>query len=238
MRTGLLSVHILMGAIAIITGFIALYAIKGGVLHRKTGKVFVYAMFAMGILGASISAVWGVARQSNIPAGLLAAYLVVTALTTVRPRTEWSRRIDFGLMVLVFGLAAVNLTVAVGILNSANAKIHWLAIPLSIFASVAIIAGAGDIRVMRGAPLKGNARLARHLWRMCFALFVATGSFFLGQMKVMPIWMRVPSVLSIPVLMVLVTMVYWLWRMRRKPMVFDSPIASASNRLRNSDGFA
>lgn len=43
---------------------------------------------------------------------------------------------------------------------------------------------AGDVRVMRSEPLRGGARFARHLWRMCFALFIAAGSFFSIQARV------------------------------------------------------
>ena len=53
----------------------------------------------------------------------------------------------------------------------------------------------GDIRVLRSGPLTGASRIARHLWRMCFSLFVATGSFFLGQADELPDAFRVWPVL-------------------------------------------
>ena len=40
------------------------------------------------------------------------------------------------------------------------------------------LAATGDVRVMRFGMPRGGPRLARHLWRMCFALFIAAGSFF------------------------------------------------------------
>jgi len=61
--------------------------------------------------------------------------------------------------------------------------------------------------------IAGVQRLLRHLWRMTFALFVATGSFFLGQAKVIPEPLRNFALLSIPVLFVLVALFYWLWRL-------------------------
>jgi nitrate/nitrite transporter NarK len=45
-------------------------------------------------------------------------------------------------------------------------------------ATVTILAAVGDVRVMRLGVPRGGPRLARHLWRMCFALFIAAGSFF------------------------------------------------------------
>ena len=46
--------------------------------------------------------------------------------------------------------------------------------------TVCLLAAAGDIRLLvRGGAL-GVKRITRHLWRLCFGLFIATGSFFLG----------------------------------------------------------
>jgi len=47
-----------------------------------------------------------------------------------------------------------------------------------ILAAVLLLAAAGDVRIMRSGMPHGAARRARHLWRMCFALFIAAGSFF------------------------------------------------------------
>jgi hypothetical protein len=63
----------------------------------------------------------------------------------------------------------------------------------------------------------GSQRLVRHLWRMCFAMLIATGSFFTGQMQVFPTIIRKSNllgipVLAIPVLLVLVTTLYWIGR--------------------------
>jgi hypothetical protein len=49
---------------------------------------------------------------------------------------------------------------------------------------------------------------------MCFALFIAALSFFIGQAKVIPRPVRIPALLALPVPAVLVAMLYWLWRVR------------------------
>jgi len=83
---------------------------------------------------------------------------------------------------------------------------------LHIFAGLlAITAGGllGDVRVVTGRAPQGARRIARHLSRMCFAMFIATGSFFLGQAKVLPESMRIFPLLAVPVVLVLLLMVYW-----------------------------
>ncbi len=59
-----------------------------------------------------------------------------------------------------------------------------------VFCALALFFAALDFKVILQGGISGAARIARHLWRMCFALFFAAGSFFLGQQKVMPVWMR------------------------------------------------
>jgi hypothetical protein len=46
--------------------------------------------------------------------------------------------------------------------------------------SVMLLAAAGDVRILVGGGVIGAKRIAPHLWRMCFGLFIAAGSFFLG----------------------------------------------------------
>jgi hypothetical protein len=49
---------------------------------------------------------------------------------------------------------------------------------------------------------------------MCFAMFIASGSFFLGQAKVIPKPIRIMPLLAVPALLPLVLMFYWLVRVR------------------------
>ena len=83
-----------------------------------------------------------------------------------------------------------------------------------MFATVGLLASVGDVRMIRAGGLRGASRLARHLWRMCRALYIAAASFFFGQAKHIPEQVRIPALLALPVLAVLATMVYWLWRVR------------------------
>jgi ABC-type branched-subunit amino acid transport system permease subunit len=65
---------------------------------------------------------------------------------------------------------------------------------------------------------------------MCFALFVASLS-FTGQLpkRFIPKQYHVPALFALPVLAVLVTMFYWLWRVRRR-----RPIGRVAERLREA----
>ncbi len=208
----ILLVHILTGTLGLITGYVALYAAKGALAHRRSGMVFVYAMLAMCVFGMLISMARGVAPTINLPAGALTAYLVITGLTTVRPiaGTRW---LDVGLMLLALGFGLVDLTFGFQAVANGGTRNGMPAFPFFMFGSIGTLAALGDIRVMRSGAHVGPARLARHLWRMCFALFIAALSFSVQVARMIPKPVRIPA-MAIPMLLVLGTMVYWLWRVR------------------------
>jgi uncharacterized membrane protein len=210
----LLPIHILAGGLALIAGAVALAAAKGARLHRRSGTLFVYAMLTMAIGGVLIAAVRGAAPAMNIPAGLTTAYLVVTGLITVRPPSAASRRVAVAAMIFGLSIGLTSVALAVAMLADGRAGRTGMAYPLFMFGIVGLGAGLADVRVIRSGGVHGAARLTRHLWRMCFALFVATSSFFLGQAKVFPEAIRNSGILALPVLAVLASMLYWLWRTR------------------------
>lgn len=215
MRPTLL-IHVLAGALGLAAGYVALYSAKGAVLHRRSGLLFVHAMLVMCVGGTAIAAVGGVAPYLNIPAGVLTAYLVITALATVRPRTGTLRRLEPALAAVALAVGAACLWFGAEAASSPDGRGRdgMPAFPYFMFGVVGTLAGVLDLRMMRAGGLTGAARLVRHLWRMSFALFIAAMSFFVGQADVFPRPIRIRPVLAMPVLAVLATMLYWLWRVR------------------------
>jgi len=207
-------IHIAAGALGLITGYIALFGKKGAGLHRKSGTVFVYAMLTLAVGGIVIAALRNVAPALNIPAGLIAAYLVITGLTAVKPLEKGGREIHIAAMLLA--LVVGMTTIGFGFQAIANGgKMYGLPpFPFFMFGVVGLVGATGDVRVLRSGPLRGTLRIARHLWRMSFALFIAAMSFFIGQAKVIPKPIRILPLLALPVVAVLITMLYWLWRVR------------------------
>ena len=70
----LLPIHIAAGGLAMVLGFMALFARKGGTIHRRSGLLFVYAMLVMGI-SASIMGFRNSPADGNVTAGLMSVYL-------------------------------------------------------------------------------------------------------------------------------------------------------------------
>lgn len=206
-------VHMIAGGFAIILGFIALFAAKGGPVHRRIGNGFVVAMLTLAVTGVAI-AIW-VGDMGSVIGGSLATYLVSTGMITVQPATiPWRRALmaaaTIGVAIAVFSLVRLVIT-----FPRTGAVIGYL-----LFASVALLAVRADMQILRLGPLTGTRRLTRHLWRMCMALWFATASFFLGPRRrvemILPDAIVITPVIVIPVITVLMVMGYWIWRLRSR----------------------
>ena len=210
------AIHIAAGSLSLVAGYAAIYSAKGGALHRRAGMLFVYAMLTMCVFGATIAATRSVVPALNVPVAILTSYLVVTALTTVRPGLPRSRWVDVASMLVGLGVGLTFLTFGFEAVANGGTRNGMPAFPFLMFGVVGVLAGAGDLRVIRSGARRGPSRLARHLWRMSFALFTASLSFFIGQAKVITEPIRNRPHHALPVLAVVVTMFYGLWRVHMR----------------------
>src|SRR5512132_1171627 len=96
----LLPIHIAAGGLAIVLGAVALLVKKGGTVHRRSGLLFVCAMLVLGTSAAILG---------NVLGGLMTVYFVGTALTTVRPASPWTRRLNVAALAVAVGLAFVDI---------------------------------------------------------------------------------------------------------------------------------
>src|SRR5262249_51657757 len=195
----------------------------GATLHRRSGLLFVFAMLTMGISG-SVLALRQSLTNPNVLGGFMSAYFVVTALTTVRRASAWTRRLNLAALAVATALALTEIGLGFRALASPRGTINGVPFFMLFFlATITTMAAAGDVRVLRSGALRGGSRLARHLWRMCFALFIAAGSFFSIRArvaKILPEPLTTAPMRALPVALVFIAMFYWLWRVqRRRPLV-------------------
>jgi len=206
-----------------VLGAAALLAKKGGTVHRRSGLLFVYAMLVMAI-SASILEFRENLNVGNLSAASMTAYFVGTALTTVRPASQWTRRINAAALTFALGLALVAIVGGVKAFNnpgvsSGGVPDRTIGVMSFVFATVLLLAAIGDMRIMRSGLPRGGPRLARHLWRMCFALFIAAGSFFSIRERVaaiLPEPFTSGPMRALPILLLFCVMFYWLWRVRSR----------------------
>ena len=211
----ILFLHIAGGSVGIVSGFVALLSRKGGRVHRVAGIVFFVSMLVMATIGAGASPFLPVPEMPNVFAGILVIYLVTTSVAAIRRKDGRVGRFEKGGLAVALGVVAAGVVYILMARNSPTGTIGKTP-PQAflVFAIVGAIAAAGDLKVILRGGISGAARIARHLWRMCIALTIASGSFFLGQQKVMPVWMHGSPWLFVPVFAPLLLMVFWLIRVR------------------------
>jgi uncharacterized membrane protein len=228
----LLQIHIVAGALAMILGAVALLTRKGATVHRRSGQLFVCSMLTMGITASALG---------PIANGLMPAYFVVTALTTVRPVTAWTRWVNVSALLVAVVLGLGSMANGFTAFDTPGRTLNGVPFFMLFFiGTVMAAAAAGDVRVMWSGPLRGGPRLARHLWRMCFALFIAAGSFFSIQSrvaKILPDPFTTPAMRILPIALVFIAMFYWLWRVRARRNGY-SAIMARRGRLETANAAA
>jgi hypothetical protein len=217
-----LILHVSAGGVAILSGAAALSVRKGERKHRAFGTAFFVSMLIMSALATYLSVLQ---QPGTIIGGIFVFYLVATAWATVR-RTEgsigWFEKVA---LVVVAGCAAGELTLGLVAANSPTGRFLGYPAPLYfVLGSIATLAAGLDLRMILRGGISGAPRIARHLWRMCFALFFATGSFFLGQQKVMPVFMHGSPILIALGIAPLLLMIYWLRRVHSTNVYKNSAV--------------
>lgn len=208
----LLPFHITAGVLALVFGYTALVAAKGASLHRKSGMLFVYAMVVMSLSGALMEALEASLTSVNVVAGLVTFYFVITGLLTVRSRSQVSPWLDRAGVLLAVAVSVLAFIAGLELASRGRPE----ALPSFIFGVVGLLGAAGDVRMIRAGGLKGSRRIARHLWRLCFAMWVAAASFFWGPPNRVPEIIRIPALQAVAVLMPIAAMAYWRWKLRTR----------------------
>jgi hypothetical protein len=174
-----LPIHIAGGIVGMLSGTAALIFRKGGRWHVLVGKVFVASMLIMSAFAVYLAVLKH--QSGNIGGGILTFYLILTAWLTARRRDRQTSTYDWALLLIPLALGSLTWLSGVQKLRSPVPPEDGVPAEMNFFmGTVMLLAGAGDLRMLLGGGVAGAKRVVRHLWRMCFGLFIAAGSFFLG----------------------------------------------------------
>jgi hypothetical protein len=206
-RLPLLIFHITAGVLAMLAGAAAVTFRKGSRWHRVAGNIFVASMVTMGVAASCLA--YMKHQTNNFFGGILAIYMVTTAWSTARHRDDQTGILNW--LGFLFALVLGALSIFHGFLKiTGREPLDPNTYPfMQLFIGcVLLLCGLGDLRVILGG-ISGKRRIIRHLWRMCFGWFIATGSFFLGQQQVFPLWLQGSPVLVVLALLPLLLLIFW-----------------------------
>ena len=175
----ILIVHICAGTLGLLSGTAAMSFRKGSPRHVLAGKVFVASMLTMAVVAVYLAIVRH--EPNNIGGGILTFYLIGTGWLTARRRDGETSRFDWVVLVIPLALGILTWLNGLKVVRSGASSQDGVPVGMTFFmGSVMLLAGVGDVRMLVTGGVHGAKRIARHLWRMCFGLFIAAGSFFFG----------------------------------------------------------
>ena len=207
----LLVLHIGGASIGIISGAAALLLRKGGRAHRAAGKIFLVSMFVAYVVATCVAPFLSDGQRPNLMAGVMALYLLLSGWAAGARHDFRAGAFEFSGLAIALVIAGVGLMFMRMGANDPSGTVDGS--PPQAFMVFTLVGGAaalGELNVIVRRTICGPARIARHLWRMCFSLFIASGSFFLGQQQVMPAWIRGSPFLLACALAPLAAMIFWL----------------------------
>jgi len=207
--------HILAGTIGCISGAVAVSFRKGSPRHTQSGSVFTVSMLTLAVTGTYLAFI--TATPGNIFGGTLTFYLVATSWIAARRKEGEITHFDRASLLVSSSIVAVTLIYAIQAAQSPDGKKYGYEPGVYIFlGSIALACAIGDARLLRRGGISGTARIARHLWRMCFAWFIASASIFLARQHLFPRFMRTSGLLCLLTLAPLILMFFWLARLKFK----------------------
>jgi hypothetical protein len=175
----ILIVHISAGTLGLLSGTAAMSFRKGSPRHVLVGKVFVASMLTMAVVAVYLAIVKH--QPNNIGGGIITFYLIGTAWLTARRRDGETSRMDWVALLIPLALGVLTWMNGIKVVRSGASSQDGVPVGMTFFmGSICLLAAAGDVRMLMRGGVLGAKRIARHLWRMCFGLFIAAGSFFLG----------------------------------------------------------
>lgn len=205
--TLLMWVHVASGILALVSGTAAAAARKGGPLHAHAGTWFFASMLVLGVTAAILEPFRS--PPGSPVGGLLVCYFVATSWVAARRRDGTTGRFE------IIACAAALLMAALMVWGGfTGATTPAGAGPIFALGGVCLLAGLLDLNAILRNRLTPAQRIARHLWRMCFAFFIATGSFFLGQQEVLPAAVRGSPILFVLAFAPFAVMAFGLVRVR------------------------
>jgi uncharacterized membrane protein len=211
-----LLIHICTAMVGLLSGAMAVVFPKGSGWHAAAGNVFFVSMLGMSSSAAYI-ATFLRPNHLNLMMGLLTFYLVATAWLAAKRRDGKIGLVDWGALLFILADGAAGVTWGLqAAASQAGTKDGMAPAFYFTFGTIALLCAAADIRMIVQGGFTGGRRIARHLWRMCFALWIAAMSLYPGQAKLFPKALRDTNLLIVPQLLLIVFTIWSLYRVLRR----------------------
>lgn len=199
-------IHFAIGSLSLLAGCAAFLLPKGRPAHVAAGRGFAISMLLLCASGLYMS----ITREIvfTVFLSLFAAHAVTTGWLAAVRRSGQMGMPERALALLIAGVGLASLVTGMWVMNTASGELDGLP-PVGFFSlgGVAILIAMIDLQALVRRTVSPKHRIARHLWRMGFSMFIATFIFFFGNNHVLPEVLRADIWLVVPVAVVVLSTV-------------------------------
>ena len=219
----LIYVHAFFGGIGLITGIIAISLRKGGINHRKSGKIFSYSMIISSLISLLVARMPGHENLFLFLIGIFTIYLVLAgnrALTFKgkhKLKADWLDKLISGTMLLAsIGMLIIGI---VGMIQGISNSILYV-----FFGSFGALFSLRDFKTFKIFTIRKNAWLISHLGKMVGALIASVTAFLVAGLhfNTVIVWM-------LPTIVGTVYIIYWNKKVTPKKLNLGSLIINDTN---------
>ena len=204
--------HVCSAAVGMLSGYLAMLFRKGSGLHGAAGSVFFLSMLSASGAGAILAGFLH-PNSGNVIGSTLTFYLVSTAWVAAKRRDGKTSIFDWAALLFALAITATAATWGVETARSATHSKDGYATPFYfVFGTIVLLFALSDVRMLLRGGVSGTKRIARHLWRMCMALLFGSLSFYPGQAKFFPKWLRATNLMYVPHILLAGAMLFALYR--------------------------
>ncbi|WP_448546432.1 hypothetical protein [Thalassotalea fusca] len=191
----MLTFHIFAGALVLLSGIGALLSGKGSKIHRNTGNAFFITFILMAGSATYLA--------DDPVIAIASIYFVSTAWVTIRRPEKKSGKFE------IIAFFTITIVCARYFYVATTSPAGFMTTMYYLFGSIALLAAMLDLKLIIQKGISGAHRIARHLWRMCYALLGAVLSLVANTSGKWPEFIDE----NLPIFLVIVVMLYWLFRL-------------------------
>ncbi len=189
-----LAVHIAAGTIALLIAPLAMATVKGGVWHRRWGKIYFWAMAGVAFSAAVLC--WLRTGLFLFLVALFSFYLAVTGYRILGRKKPGTKLPPFDTAIAAIMLAAGGGLIFLGVLGHDQSE-HAVRI---VFGLIAIYLGSFDLFRLFKPPQSPKAWLLTHMTRFLGAYIATVSAFSVVNFQFLPyVWRWLwPTMLGVP----------------------------------------
>jgi hypothetical protein len=133
-------VHIVAGMLALFVGPLAMATVKGGLWHRRWGRIYFWAMAAVAVTATAMC--WLRSGLFLFLVAVFSFYLALTGYTVLRRKSPRIRA-SFADWVAAIAMLAVGTTLAIsGAVDGPEDGTRWVRL---VFGGIGLLLGGGDV---------------------------------------------------------------------------------------------